>query len=172
MARSGWLRGVSEIVSALLLLLIVSAVGFAIYMAFLSQSVAMGRMAEQSVEEAKASALAGAYIAAGYVYVNTTTGCGELRLLLVASERPLDVESVYVNDMLVYPNVTGNAVGCTVSAPPARIHLVPGVLNYTVVPLTAPVLDDLLASKPSSAIVKIVTRYNSDVAELRVLYAQ
>ncbi|AEM39485.1 hypothetical protein Pyrfu_1628 [Pyrolobus fumarii 1A] len=164
------LRGVSEIVSVLLLLLIVSAVGFAVYLAFLSQAVGLTRVAERNVEEAEASAIAGAYIASAYIYVNVTKGCGEIRMLLTASAKPLDVESVYVNDMLVYPNITGDALGCSILSPPPRITVYPGVLNYTVVPLTQSVLQDILAGQPRSATVKIVTKYNTDVKEARIVY--
>ena len=164
------LRGVSEIVSALLLLMIVSVVGFAVYMAFLSQGVSMTQRAERMVEEVRASVLAGAYIVGGYVYVNTTAGCGELRLYLTASARPLDVEGVYVGVTPVYPNVTAPLAGCTVSSEPSSLRLVPGYVNYTVIPLTRDVLGSLLASLPRSVDVKVVTRYNSDVKRLRVVY--
>ena len=164
------LRGVSEIVSALLLLLIVSTVGFTIYLAFLSQSVAMSRAAERSVEEARIASIAGASIVAGYVYVNVTANCGEVHLYLTASARPLDVEGVYVAGIAVYPNISGDIVGCTVSSEPETIHLIPGYVNYTVVPLTAPALSEILAERPSSVDVKIVTKYNSDVKPLRVVY--
>lgn len=163
-------RGVSEIVSALLLLLIVSMVGFAVYMAFLSQSVALSRAAERSVEEARIASIAGASIVAGYVYVNTTAACGELHVYLTASARPLDVEGIYVADMPVYPNVTSTLAGCRVDTEPEVIRLVPGYINYTVVPLTKDVLDYILSTRPSSVDVKIVTRYNSDVKPLKVVY--
>ena len=163
-------RGVSEIVSALLLLMIVSLVGFAIYMAFLSQSVSMTQTAERMVEEARAAALAGAYIVGGYVYVNLTSGCGEIHLYLTASARPLNVEGVYVGSTPVYPNVTAPLAGCTVDEEPSSLRLVPGYVNYTVIPLTKDVVSMLLAEQPRSVDVKIVTKYNSDVRSLRVVY--
>ncbi len=163
-------RGVSEIVSALLLLLIVSVVGFSIYMAFLSQSVAMSRAAERSVEEAKVASIAGASIVAGYVYVNETADCGQLYLYLTASARPLDVEGVYVADMPVYPNISSSLAGCSVNSEPPVIHLIPGYVNYTVLPLTSDVLNYLLSEHPQSVEVKIVTKYNSDSKPLKVVY--
>ncbi len=163
-------RAVSEIVSALLLLLIVSVVGFTIYMAFLSQSVALTRAAERSVEEAKVASIAGASIVAGYVYVNETAGCGQLYLYLTASARPLDVEGVYVAGMPVYPNISSDLAGCTVNTEPEVIHLIPGYVNYTVLPLTVSVVQYILSEHPSSVEVKIVTKYNSDARPLKVVY--
>ncbi len=164
------LRAVSEIVSVLLLIMIVTTVGFAIYAAFMSQLNQMSRTAERLVAEAEKAAYTRAVIAAGYVEVNTSVPCGDLHLFLVASGSPLDVEGVYIDDIPVYPPVGSSLASCISNTTPPTITLYPGIINYTRLPLTLEVLNHILTLHPREVTVKIVTKYNVDVRVLEVSY--
>ncbi len=164
------MRSISEIVSVLLLIMIVTTVGFAIYAAFLSQVNQMTRRAEHLISEAEKAAYTRALIAAGYVEINTTVPCGDLHLFLVASGAPIDVEGVYIDDIPVYPPVGSQLVSCAANTTPQSLTLYPGIINYTRLPLTLDVLEHILSLHLREVTVKIVTKYNTDVKTVVVSY--